>query len=318
MEKYTAELLNAHACYLQKDYKRSLLIYDEAIDKVTNPPIEFLKEYANCLLKAMRYKESIKVTNKILKNECTDTDILLNMCICLGKLGSYKKALDYYDRILKIDENYKIQIGYYAYLLGRNGEIEKADFYYNLAMQYEPDNMWYVSHYAFFLQTLKKYTEAEIYYKKAIENDVSNSWLLKRYIYFTYEVNGIEAAYSFCNNLIKSNLSNYNYYINAAEFSIVTNNTEVAFKYLQATEKLYKSPIIEVIVLFYWGVYYICNKKYKKLEDVIEKLQCLRKNHAGHIHRDFTDLEMYVNRNMDKFQRKQYLTIFDILSKGGE
>ena len=318
MEIYSEALLDAHTYYLQKDYKKALSIYDEVVRKVADPSVEILKEYALCLQKVMRYEESIKLTEKMLKNEHIDTDMLLNMCICWGKLGSYEKALDFYNRILKIDKNYKIQIGYYAYLLGRNGEIEKSDYFYNLAMKYEPDNMWYVSHYAFFLQTLKKYSEAERYYKKAIENDADNSWILKRYMYLICEMNGIEAAYSFCDDLIKCDLSNYNYYINAAELAIVTNNRKLAFNYLNRTEKLNKPLVIEIILLFYWGVYYICIRKYEKLEEIIGKLQCLRKNHAGFIHRDLTDLEIYIKRYMDDFQRMQYMAIFNVLSKGGE
>lgn len=313
---YEKELLKAHKKYEEKKYEEAVLIYDNLFCKISNPTINLIKEYAICLQKRLRYEESLKLTDIVLLKNPNDADMLLNYCICLGKQNKHAEALELYERILKFNEKYRIQIGYYAYLLGRTGNYEKADYYYKIALEYESQNLWYISHYAFFLQKLKRYREAEMYYKKAIKNDSNNSWLIKRYAFFIYEMSGKDSAYLYYKDLITRDLSNYNYYINAAELAIISNDKDIAFRFLCKTDKLDKPLVIEIILLFYWGVYFICKKEYEKLNDSIKEMSLLRKNYTSYIDRDLTDLEEYVNNNFDKFQRKLYITIFNIMSTG--
>ncbi len=307
------EIMRAHDYYTQKKYSEALMLYDGLINKMRSFPKVFQKEYAICLQKSMRYKEGALITKNILKSEPEDTDMLLNMCICLGKLGKHKAALVYYNRILKIDRTYITEIGYYAYLLGKTKKLKKADHYYRFALKKEPDNAWYISHYAFFLQEQKKYQEAEVYFKTAMDKEPKNSWVLKRYVYFLYETKGKDAAYSYCDKLIKNDSLNCNIYINSAELAIVLSDADRVLALLNAAEQLENPLVIDVILLFYWTVYYLCNRDYEKVEENVEKLLKKRKEYTGYIHRDFTDLENYISKKNNFYQRIQYHILSDVL-----
>ncbi len=316
MNVYEKELLNANKEYEKKNYKEALLIYDNLFYKISDPSIKLIKKYAICLQKKLRYQESIKLIKLVLEKKPRDTDMHLNHCICLGKQNKHLEALEVYERILKIDDKFRIQIGYYAYLLGRTGNNEKAEYYYKLALEYEPENLWYISHYAFFLQRLKRYSEAEMYYKKAIENDSENTWLIKRYAFFLYETSGKDSAYLYYDELIKKDPLNYSYYINAAELALIVDDEDIAFKFLCNAHELHKPLVIEVVSLFYLGVYFICKKEYEKLDDLIKQLSILRKENTSYIDRDLTDLDTYINDNFDHSQSEMYITIKIIMSTG--
>lgn len=310
------QFLKAHVSFVQKNYMDTLLIFDKLFDKVSDPTMEMMKEYAISLQNKSRYEESIRIGKMALEKNQNDTEMLLNNCICFGKLGNYGVALKLYEKILKLDQNYKIQIGYYAYLLGKTGKSEMADFYYKQAIAYEPENMWYVSHYAFFLQQSNRYCEADKYYKIAIKNDSGNSWLHKRYAMFIYGIYGKDAAFDYYNKLIEGNPQNYNSYINAAELAIISEDWKTAFAFLRGTDSMMQPPVIKIILLFYWIIYYICNKEYGKVDEAIREISILRNGYVGYIHRDFTDLNDFINKKLNDAQKKQYINVSKILSKG--
>lgn len=316
MQKSSEDLTMAHEYYREQDYKNCLKVYDILFHKGEQLSISELKEYAISLQKNMRYFESIEIARKILDKKRVDIDIFLNMCICLGKIGKYPDALEYYNKILKINKNYNIQIGYYAYLLGQVGKNEIADFYYKIAIDIEPDNAWYISHYAFFLQKIKEYSRSEYYYKIALNKDKNNSWLSKRYAYFLKELKGKEKAYSYYEQLFCENPYNYNYYINAAELAFISNDIEESLRYLEKANSINKPKVMEIILRFYWAIYYILSDDLKEFEKETLALKSLRRQYTGFIHRDLTDLSFYISNNLNEIKKQKYEYISSILYKG--
>lgn len=317
MQKYSEDLTLAHEYYREQDYKNCLKVYDILFhNKGEQLSIGNLKEYAISLQKNMRYFESIEIARKILDKKRVDIDIFLNMCICLGKIGKYSDALEYYNKILKINKNYNIQIGYYAYLLGQVGKNEMADFYYKIAIDIEPDNAWYISHYAFFLQRIKEYSRSEYYYKVALNKDKNNSWVSKRYAYFLKELKGKEKAYSYYDQLFVENPYNYNYYINAAELAFISNDIEKSLRYLEKANSINKPKVMEIILRFYWAIYYILSDDLKDFEKEALALKSLRRQYTEFIHRDLTDLSFYISNNLSEIKKQKYEYISSILYKG--
>ena len=316
MQKYSEDLTLAHEYYREQDYKNCLKVYDILFNKGEQLSIGNLKEYAISLQKNMRYFESIEIARKILDKKRVDIDIFLNMCICLGKIGKYSDALEYYNKILKINKNYNIQIGYYAYLLGQVGKNEMADFYYKIAIDIEPDNAWYISHYAFFLQRIKEYSRSEYYYKVALNKDKNSSWVSKRYAYFLKELKGKEKAYSYYEQLFVENPYNYNYYINAAELAFISNDIEKSLRYLEKANSINKPKVMEIILRFYWAIYYILSDDLKDFEKEALALKSLRRQYTEFIHRDLTDLSFYISNNLSEIKKQKYEYISSILYKG--
>lgn len=316
MKSYDKEFLRAHKEYMNKNFKNALLIYDDLFTKTSCMNANFFKEYAICLKMDLRYEKSKEIADQILLENPKDTELLLNNCICLGKLNNHDEAIKYYEEILKIDATYNIELGYYAYLLERTGKDDMADHYYKVAIELEPENNWYISHYAYFLQKLKRYCEAATYYKRGIDNDFSNSWLLKRYAYFLYETKGKESAYCYYRELIEKNNSNSNYYINAAELAIVYDDQAAAFSFLSKSNLFNKPMDTRILGLFYWGVYYICMMDYEAVDKIADQIYLLRQMHFDFIHRDFSDLNLYIKNNCNRIQKERYHVIFEITIKG--
>ncbi len=312
------QLHKAHKLYNEGNYKEALVIYDEAFCKVALPSTDLVKEYASCLQERLRYAESIELTNKVLQENPNDSSMLLNLCICLGKQNKHRDALRQYEKILLTEKDYTDQIGYYAYLLERTGNIEKADIYYKKALEFEPENLWYISHYAFFLQKIKRYEQSEFYYKKAIESDPENTWLIKRYAFFINEMRGKIDVYSYYDNLIMKEPSNYNYHINMAEATIIFKDGEKARKHLEKADKLDKPLVMELILLFYWGVYFIYIEDYKNLGSAKKKISIQRENYKSYIHRDLIDLGSFIDSNFSDIQKEQYNDLLISLNKEGK
>ncbi len=311
---FEKELKEADEFISAKKYKDALLIYDGIVNKISNPPADLMKKYAICLQERLRYSESLKITDDLLNKNPDDTDMLLNRCICLGKQDKHKEAISQYEKILEIDKNYLKQIGYYAYLLERTDSSEKAEYYYKLAIEYEPDNLWYISHFAFFLQKLKRYSEAEVYYNEAIKRDSENTWLIKRYVIFISLMKGKEAAYLYYDNLIKGEPTNCNYYINLSELAIINDDRKKALELLDKADGFEKPLVMELILLFYRGVYFASEEDYESLDNTIEKIGILRPKYLSYIHRDFTDLNRYINTRFNDRQLIAYKRIMNSLN----
>lgn len=309
------QLQIAHELYIGENYKEALPIYDEVFGKTADPSLDLVKEYAVCLQERLRYAESIELTNRVLQENPNDTGMLLNYCICLGKQNRHKEALEKYEKILLIDRDFLNQIGYYAYLLERTGNNEKADLYYKRALKSEPENLWYASHYAFFLQKVKRCEEAELYYIKAIKSDPENTWLIKRYAFFINEMKGKNDVYSYYESLIRQDSLNYNYYINMAEAAIVFKDQERAKELLDKADKVEKPLVMKLILLFYWGVYFISVENYENVKNTVEKIELLRKNYNSYIHRDLIDLNSYIDKNFSDTQKEQYKAVMNSLNK---
>jgi|GEM_PF-2903810 len=303
------QIQKAHKLYTDENYKEALSIYDNIFSKITNPSLELVKKYAVCLQERLRYMESMKLTLELLEQKPDDTSMLLNYCICLGKQNRHKEALQQYEKILSIDSKFINQLGYYAYLLERTGNNEKADYYYKKALAHEPQNLWYTSHYAFFLQKNKRYKDSEFYYKKAIESDTNNTWLVKRYAFFIAEMRGKEFAYSYYDDLIKKDPHNYNYFINMVELALIFQDEDKAFEYLDKADKLEKPLVMDIILLFYKGTYFVFKKDYEKVKTILGDMSLLRKEYKSYIHRDLTDLNNFIEKNLNSNQRYEYSNI---------
>lgn len=91
----------------------------------------------------------------------------------------------------------------------------------------------------------------------ALNKDKNSSWVSKRYAYFLKELKGKEKAYSYYEQLFVENPYNYNYYINAAELAFISNDIEKSLRYLEKANSINKPKVMEIILRFYWAIYYI-------------------------------------------------------------
>lgn len=296
------------------NYKEALSIYDRCYPIFLEKFMEVKREYAICLQERLRYFESIKLTEELLNNNPNDTEMLLNYCICLGKQNKFLEAIEFYKKILSIDKNFKKQQGYYAYLLERTNQIEDAKMVYKLAVDNEPNNVWYLSHYAFFLQKIKEYEQADKYFREALDRDGKNTWLLKRYSYFLIEAKGKEEGTKYYENILKEEKENYNHYINMAEIYLISKDFNKIKKLLEEAETIEKPIVMQIVLLFYWGVYHISQEEYEEYNKKMEKMVDLKKKYKSYIHRDFIDLNTFVECNLNDKQKKSYADILEKLN----
>ena len=296
----------ARGFFIQKKYKEALIIYDSIYERDRNQPLDFLKEYAWCLQERLRYRESIELTQKILRQAPRDTDALLNYTICLGKQNFHQEAAEQYRKILEIDGNFSREIGYYGYLLERLGKIKEAPKYYQRGLEIEPDNNWYISHYALCLQKLKQYPEADRYFRKSLEQEPKNTWLIKRFAMLKQEVEGKDAAYRYYEDLLRRDPGNTNLYINYAELTILNNDPDRALELLKSAGTLEKVLVMEIVYSFYIGLCCLITGDYAKVEKYIEVISEKVKNYKNYIHRDFTEIEAYIERTCNSRQKSLY------------
>ena len=99
---------------------------------------------------------------------------------------------------------------------------------------------------------------------------------------------------------------------------MVLSDEDRALELLGEAEQLEKSLVINVILLFYWAVYHLCNRNYEELERTVEKLLLKRKEYTGFIHRDFTDLDKHIHQKTNVYQKMQYQILLSVLREGGE
>ena len=310
------KLETAHQLFLDKKYREALEVYDEVYKKNKNIRDNLIKEYAICLQERLRYKESINLSLELLDKNNNDTELMLNYVICLGKQGKHQDALREYEKIFEVDKTFKEQIGYYAYLLERNGLFDKADKYYLIALTSEPDNIWYISHYALYLHKAKRYQESQMYFQKALQLEPDNTWAIKRYAFLINDMQGKEVAYSYYQSLIQANPQNSNFLINLAELCIVAGEPSKAITYLNQVQIIKKPLIMEIINHFYLAVYFISQKNYLKLKNVLEQIRNTTKEYSSYIHRDFTDLGEYITNHYNLEQQRKYKELLYILNDG--
>lgn len=176
--------------------------------------------------------------------------------------------------------------------------------------------MVYKSLRIFSSKNKNEYSRSEYYYKIALNKDKNNSWLSKRYAYFLKELKGKEKAYSYYEQLFCENPYNYNYYINAAELAFISNDIEESLRYLEKANSINKPKVMEIILRFYWAIYYILSDDLKEFEKETLALKSLRRQYTGFIHRDLTDLSFYISNNLNEIKKQKYEYISSILYKG--
>ena len=109
---------------------------------------------------------------------------------------------------------------------------------------------------------------------------------------------------------------NYNYYINAAELAFISNDIEKSLRYLEKVNSINKPKVMEIILRFYWAIYYILSDDLKDFEKEALALKSLRRQYTEFIHRDLTDLSFYISNNLSEIKKQKYEYISSILYKG--
>lgn len=291
-------------------------IYDELVkNKKVQLTEDELKFYMICLRERLRYRESIELSEKLLKMHSNNSVELLNLCICYGKQGEYKRAIEYYEEILKNDSAFEEQLGYYAYLLYQNNKLEESKKVYEIAIKKEPNNSWYISHYALLLEKLGQYSEAIKYFKKAMDLDQNNTWLIKTFIFLYGKLEGTKKAYKYYLDLIKNNKDNFNLYINYAEYAILNNDIDYAKNILEKIEVEKMSIALQVIYYIYSCFIDLYNDQKDDFE--INKVLFLQKRqqYNGYIHRDFTLLNKFAEEKFTKENNYLYHQILQNLKE---
>jgi hypothetical protein len=103
-----------------------------------------------------------------------------------------------------------------------------------------------------------------------------------------------------------------------AEAALIFKDGEKARELLEKSDKLEKPLVMELILLFYWGMYFIYTENYKDVENTKEKIASLRQNYKSYIHRDLIDLNSFMDRNFSNFQKEQYKDLLNSLNKEGK